>query len=241
MKKQIKHIVLWLLVILAAPAVAQNVGITATNSDGNLSRLDGKITGLIYHITVQANSSFFLQKDWVTGSVVREDDVVFENVRMRYQANDDELIGYNDQLRTLFIVDKETVKEFRIPSENGEMHFIKLYFDGFDKGERYFREIYNGTYKLLAFHFVDEVKITPYTDRQGIMRDTQYRPAINYYLYNEKSGFHRLQKRRKSFFKIFPEKKKEIRKLFRKNHVLLLDEQALTQAFNILEEAGIMK
>jgi hypothetical protein len=233
MKKQIKHITTWLLVILAAPAFAQNTG-------GSLSRLDGKITGVIYHISAMANSNFFLQKDWATGTIVLEDDIIFDNVRMRYQAMDDELVVYNDLLRTLFIIDKETVKEFRIPLENGEMHFIKLNYDGFGKGQRYFEQIYNGVYKLLGFYYVEEKKTAPFMS-QGIMRDTEYHLAVNYYLYSEKSGFNRLQMKRKSLYKVFPESKKEIRKLFRKNHVLISEKQGMIQAFKLLEDAGIMK
>lgn len=230
-----------LLVSLVAGAAAQNQSDVTGISSETLSRFDTKLTGVVYHISALANSNFFLQEDWGTGSIELEDGVVYENVRMRYHALKDELVAYNDRLRILFIVDKETVKAFNIPTQSGTQHFVKLYFDGFEQGEKYFREIYTGAAKLLAFHFVDEVKVSPFTDKQGFLRDTEYRFAVHYYLYNKNIGFERLLKKRRSFLKIFPERKKEIRKLFRKNHLIMFDERGMVQAVQLLEEAGILK
>ncbi|HKI89279.1 MAG TPA: hypothetical protein VKA38_09645 [Draconibacterium sp.] len=239
MKKQLKHITLWLLVVLAAPAVAQIPSLTSENTQSDLNRIDGKTTGVIYFITAEANNNFFLQKDWVTGIIELEDGTLFRNVRMRYQAHDDELIVYNNKQRTLFIIDKETVKSFTVQEGTRVHRFVKLYFDGFGKGERYFRELYDGTNKLLAFHFIDEVKINPYTDRYGMLRDKEYRPAVHYYLYNGKKGFSRLQMKRNSFLKVYPEHKKEVRKLFRKNHIFITGEEEMILAMKLLEESGI--
>ncbi|HKI87799.1 MAG TPA: hypothetical protein VKA38_02145 [Draconibacterium sp.] len=239
MKMQIKHITLWLLVVLAAPAVAQIPSLTSEATNTNLNRIDGKTTGVVYYVSAEANNNFFLQKDWVIGILKLEDGTIFRNVRMRYQAHDDELIVYNNNLRTLFIIDKEIVKSFTVQVGTKVIRFEKLYFDGFQKGDRYFQDLYKGTSKLLAFHFIDDVKINPYTDRYGILRDKEYRPAVHYYLYNEKNGFSRLLMKRKSFLKVYPEHKKEIRKLFRKNHVFITDEEGLILALKLLEDSGI--
>lgn len=241
MMKRIAHITLGLIWILSVPGAAQNYAVFPGDSLQELNRIDGKLTGVVYHINALANSNFFLQEDWISGIIELEDGVRFENVRIRYLARNDELVAYNNQLRTLFIVDKEKVKSFTMPTGKSNELFVKLYYDGFNPGERYFREIYNGAAQLLAFHFVDEVKISPFIDSQGIMRDAEYRFAQHYFLYNKKIGFVRLQQKRRSFLKIFPEQKKELRKLFRKNHLLVQNEHEMVLAVQLLEEAGILK
>ena len=241
MMRRIIHISLWFTWILAVPAAAQNYAVVPGNSFQKLNRIDGKLTGVVYHINALANSNFFLQEDWANGVIELEDGVKFDSVRIRYNARTDALVAYNSQLRTLFIVDKKKVKSFSIPTGNNLQHFVKLPYDGFNSGERYFREIYNGAVQLLAFHFVDEIKVSPFVDSQGIMRDTEYRFAQHYFIHNKNLGFVRVQKKRRSFLKLFPERKKEIRKLFRKNHILAQDEQGMIQAIQLLEEAGILK
>jgi hypothetical protein len=73
----------------------------------------------------------FYKKDWVEGTITLKDGDVFEGVRMRYMAFGDELVAYNSNIHALFIVDKNTVKQFTIktPLSSGsfaERKFINL-------------------------------------------------------------------------------------------------------------------
>lgn len=243
MIQTLKSILVACIVLFSFNGTAQILNSWPTYNQSS-NRLEGKLQGEIYYMSSLANNNFFLQKDWVTGSITLTDGDVFENVKLRYMAFGDELVAYNDNARTLFIVEKNTVKEYTFKSSgiglNVQRRFVNLDSLNLVGGKSYFEELYTGGAKLLAYHFVNAVKVTPYTDNTGIMRDTEYKAAVNYFLFTNKNELFRIQRKKASFYKIYPENKKEIRKLFRKNRISLIDQNSLIQAINLLDEAGIL-
>jgi hypothetical protein len=231
--------------LLSLNGSGQDLGFYLNQVDESSNRLQGKIRGENYYITALANSNFFLQKDWLDATVQLVDDDVFEGLKVRYLVFDDELVAFNEKMRSLYIVDKDIIKQFSIKerSSGGEFinrKFVKLFFDGGNGGWRFFEELYSGSYFLLADYYIEAMKVSPFADKMGVMRDTQYRLDVNYYMYSSDKGFSKLQKRRRSFYKIFPEHKKEIRKIFRQNRILLSNEKSMEQAFSLLDKAGLL-
>lgn len=240
-----KYIKIYLFIIFSAlfcaAGMAQKTGFYWYDLNETSNRLQGKLKGEIYSISALANDKFFYQQDWKVSTITLTDGDVFENVKLRYLAYGDQIIAYNDNVRTLFKIEKETVKQFTYKNEanNKEVKFVNVCSDQFYTGCRFFQEMYSGNSKLMGFHFVEEVKVSPYTDKQGIMRDSEYRMNTSYYLFNDKLGFVKIQKNRRSFIKNFPDKKREIKKLLRKNKQIIIDENSLIQAFILLDEAGL--
>jgi hypothetical protein len=185
---------------------------------------------------------FFYQQDWKVSTVTLTDGDVFENVKLRYLAYGDQIVAYNDNMRTLFKIEKETVKQFTYKNEetNTEMKFVNVCSEENFNGCRFFQELYSGNSKLMAFHFVEDIKVSPYTDKHGIMRDSEYRMNTSYFLFNDELGLIRIQKSRRSFIKNFQEKKREIKRLLRKNKQIIIDENSMIQAFTLLDEAGVL-
>jgi hypothetical protein len=241
-----KYMVLSLILLLHAVATAQNSGLYSRNLSGNSNRLQGKLTGEVFFLSLNSNSSHFLQQDWVEGTITLKDGDVFEGVRMRYKAVDDELVAYNSNIQTLFIVDKNTVKQFtyKVPSGSGtftERKFVNL--DSIDTylNRTFFEELYAGSAKLFAFYQIEEIKVSPYTDNTGKMRDTEFRLKTIYYMLSNKLGLTRIQLKNRSLFTLYPENKKEIRKILRKSRITITDEHSAIQAFNLLDENGFLK
>lgn len=235
------YTVIILFVLSSISGMTQNSGFYWNNLDESSNRLQGKITGEMYYISSVGNSNYFLQKDWVNGKIELEDGDVFDNIKVRYLAFGDELIAYNDRIRALFIVDKDVVKEFSINGANQSVReFVKLYFNGPNEGARFFEKLYSGTRLLLAFHHVDEVKVSPYANKYGIMRDTEFRLNVTYYMYSQGKGFVKLLAKRRSFLKVLPDNKKAIRKIFRQNKIVFLEERAMVKAVELLDGAGIL-
>lgn len=239
------HLFILLLAFFSIQGRSQNTGFYWNNLDESSNRLQGKMTGETYYISSLGNSNYFLQKEWLSGIIELEDGDIFKGIEVRYLAYGDELVAYNDKNNSLFIVDKDIVKQFSIiqlsnEGEAKERKFIKLFYDGMNERERYFEELYSGTCSLLAFHHVDAVKVSPYSDRQGIMRDTEYRLNVTYYKYSVNEGFSKMVRKKRAFLKIMPENTKEIRKIFRQNKIVLLDENTMIQAFRVLDEAGLL-
>ncbi len=242
----IKKIYLFILLLafFSFQAKSQGIRFYWNNLNESSNRLQGKLMGENYYISSLANSNYFLQKDWVDATIELVDGDIFDNVKVRYLAFGDELIAYNDKIRSLYIVDKNIVKQFTIQaiSNNGDIKdqkFIKLFYDRIAGGDRYFEELYSGTRSLLAFHHIEEVKVSPFTDKMGVMRDSEFRLNVTYYIYSTNNIFLKLQKKKRSFMKILPGHKKEIRKIFHQNKIILLDENSMVQAFTLLDKADL--
>jgi hypothetical protein len=243
MKPQIK--ILWVVLscLLTSAGMAQNSTIDWKVLNENSNRLEGKLTGLSYRIPPLANSTHFLQDKWVDGSILLEDGDSFENVRIRYLSFRDELVAYNPNLKLLFIVDKEKVNSFTFIYPQGQQKFVKLYFDAFvDGGYRYFDVKYQGTRWLVAFHYIYEEKTSVYRDAYGKLRDSRLKPKKTYFMYfPHDEQFRRVQEKRRWFVKLFPENKREVRRLFRRNNLRRFDEKQMVQAFQLLDEAGFFQ
>jgi hypothetical protein len=153
---------------------------------------------------------------------------------------------YNGNIKRLFIADKNTVKQFtfKTPLSSGnfaERKFINL--DSLDVflDRTYFEELYSGTVKLLVFYQIEDTKISPYVDRSGKMSDTEFKLKTIYYLLTDSIGLTRIQLKNRSLFSLYPENKKEIRRLLRKNRIAIVDEHSAIQAFKLLDDNGFLK
>jgi len=204
----------------------------------NSNRLKGKLSGTVFVLSSKSNSNYFLQNDWADGSITLEDDDVYDSLKVRYNAFEDKLVVYNDNLRNLFAVDKEKVKSFIVKNPAGNQKFVKYYYDGFPKGDRYFEVLYSGGRDFLVFREIVEEKTRPFVDKFGIMKDTRFKGKNTYFMYSPEAGFQKIRLRRSSVLNVFPENKREIRRLLRRNKVNIFDEKGMSRAFKLLDENG---
>ncbi len=241
-----KYLLFLLVVLLHLISAAQNSGLYSTNLEQNSNRLQGKLTGEVFYLSLTSNTSHFLQPDWIEGTITLKDGDVFEGIRMRYMAFGDELVAYNNNNHTLFIVDKNTVKQFtfKTPLKSGSFRgrkFINIDSLEIFPERNYFEELYSGKVKLLAFYQMGETKVSPYIDSTGKMCDTEYLLKTIYYAMSESKDLTRIHLKNRSLFILYPENKKEIRKLLRKNKINIIDEKTAVQAFDLLDANGFLK
>lgn len=232
-----------LVILIMTLAFTSRAQVSTLNWDAlgeNSNRLEGKLTGLAYRIPPLANRTHFLQDRWVGGSILLEDGDLFDDVRIRYLTFHDELVAYNPNLRQLFIVDKEKVKSFTFDYPQRQQKFIKLYFDAFvDAGYRYFDLKYQGSRWLVAFHYIYEEKISVHRDKYGKLKNSHLKPKKTWFMYfPEEEKFLRVQNKRRWFVKLFPENKREVRRMFRRNNLWRFNEKEMVRAFQLLDEAG---
>lgn len=202
----------------------------------NSNRFEGKLTGTVFVLSSKSNSNYFLQKDWADGSITLIDNDVFDGLKLRYNAFEDKLVVYNDNLRSLFTADKERVKSFTVKTSEGEHKFVKYYYNGFPKGDRYFEVLYSGGRDFLAFREIVEEKTRPFVDKFGIMKDTRFQGKTTYFMYSPKTGFQKIRLRRRSVLTVFPENKREIRRLLRRNKVNNFEEKGMIRTFELLDK-----
>lgn len=241
-----KYLLFHFVVLLHMISMAQNSGLSGVNLTQNSNRLQGKLTGEVFYLSLTSNTSHFLQPDWIEGTITLKDGDVFEGIRMRYMAFGDELVAYNSNNHALFIVDKNTVQQFtfKTPLKSGnfaERKFINLDSLEIFTDRTYFEELYSGKVKLLAFYQIGETKVSPYIDSTGKICDTEYLLKTIYYVMSGSKDLTRVQLKNRSLFILYPENKKEIRKLLRKNKIDIIDESSAVRAFDLLDVNGFIK
>lgn len=202
------------------------------------NRLEGKLTGTVFVLSSKSNSNYFLQNEWVQGSITLDDNDFYDGIKMRYNAFEDKLVVYNDNLRSLFTVDKERVRSFTVNTLDGEHKFVRYFYNGYPAGERYFEVLYSGNRDFLAFREIVEEKTRPYVDKFGIMKDIRFKENSTYFLYSPETGFKKIRLRRRSVLNVFPENKREIRRLLRRNKVNNFEEKGMIRAIELLDKNG---
>lgn len=237
--KNTKYIITLVLAAFSCYVQAQISGLDYKMLNASSNRMEGKLKGDVYYISAEANSYHFLT-GWSIGKIFLEDNDIFEDAELRFLISENELIFYNKRLRSLYKIDKEIVYKFMLNDRGQTRIFEKLYFDGMNSGQRFFEILYQGEKTLLANHSIDEIKVRPYNDSNGVLRDTEFRKKTTYYLFSEDSAFEKITPKRRSFYRLFAKQKKEIRKIFRRNGISFQSQNDLIQAVALLENNGIL-
>lgn len=220
---------------------AQDMGIDAYDLSSKSNNLQGKMLGEVHTLSSEANYYFLYPDDWVPGSVTFVNGDVHENLQLRYQAYEDELISYNDNGRFLYLVEKELVEGFSFEDGNRTRKFVRLTEDNNQESSMYLEELYKADLSLMVNWYIYEQTVSPYVDRNGITRAVDYQLHKDYYLLTKEQGLHKIRLKKRALFTQFPEHKKEIRKLLRKNNLFVNDELSMVKALNLLQENGITK
>jgi hypothetical protein len=199
----------------------------------------GKLTGTVYYTPPSGNSEIFIEKDWMPGSILLTDGDLFEGEWVNYYMMGDELVVFNGDLKQLVTIDKEKVKEFSMDVPEGTRRFIKV---GESARSRYYEQVYKGTYSLLIFHYIFIQKNKPYHDESGNLKHTRLLKRSHFYMYSHDDGsLHFLQKNHRALIQQLSGSKKEMRRVLRKSRLQGSKEEKLIKAFQVLDEAGLMK
>lgn len=218
---------------------AQDLGIATYNLISDSYNLQGKLLGEVYMLGSEANLYFLYPDDWVPGSVTLVNGNVHENLELRYQAFEDELISYNENGRFLYLVEKELVKSFTFEDGNRTRKFIRLTINNNQQTNMYLEELYKGDVSLMVNWYIYEQSVSPYVDRNGVTRAVDYQLNKDYYLYTEQDGLNKIRLNKRALFSQIPERKKEIRKLLRRNKLIVNSELSMVKALNMLKENNL--
>ena len=161
---------------------------------------------------------------------------------MRYSSYRDELIYYNSAISAQIIIDKITLKGFSFTDNNGVKRvFRQQYYDGFLNGNRYFEVLCDGNISLLVYRKVVLQTCSVYADPSGVQKNMSYQEAYNYYLYSCEKGYEPIRIGKNSLLSKFDmPAQKSIKKLLRKNKVVISNETGFVKAWNLLEGSGFL-
>lgn len=183
----------------------------------------------------------FLNEKFVPGEIEFLDGTKSGNIGLRYSSYRDEVIYFNTAISAQIIIDKISLNGFTFTDDNGKKRiFRRQYYDGYLHGERYFEVLSDGDVSLLAYRKVVLLIGPTYTDLNGKQKSMSYQEAYNYYIYNSKNGYELIKINRSSLLAKFNKPtQKLVRKLLRKNKVLINDEAGFVKAWDLVKENGI--
>lgn len=187
------------------------------------------------------SGSPFLNDKFSTGEIEFLDGTKMDNIGLRYSSYRDEIIYYNTAISAQIIIDKISLNGFSITDDNGiKRVFRRQYYNGYSPGERYFEVLSDGDVALLVYRKVVLQVCPPYNDKAGILKNMSYQEAYNYYLYNSKKGYELIRINKSSLLSKFDKPtQKTVKKLLRKNDVMVNDEPGFVAAWNLIKENGI--
>ena len=204
--------------------------------------LNHKLVGKQYYAMIVPDGSVFLFDEWKTGYVILDNGDRYDDLSLKYNIYYDELIHINDRSLNMIMLDKNTISEFGFYDVGGgeSMVFTKTTFPQEQDEKYYFRQMYNGKLKLVVRHKSLEEQTLPYKDKYGLMRNTTYNTYTDYYLVFPENRFEKFNLKRRSFVDLFAgdkERKKEVKRLLRQNHIYFENNLETIRAVSLVEEA----
>ena len=199
----------------------------------------GKMIGTKYIYSLHSSTNYFFHKDWYKGTLMASDGEVYSEIALRYDAFNDELVVYNNSVKGLFVVDKFSVDAFTVKTpHNGMQYFRRMSLAELDNKEHYFEIIYSGNVSLVSFHRITEHKISLYTNQFGQPDNREYiLSAQNFLLFQDQTA-RRLSAGKRSVLSLFPERKRELRRLLKLNQIEDFSIGGIPKVVELLEKEG---
>jgi hypothetical protein len=201
------------------------------------NRNDERIRGTRFIAYPNYSGKSYLNDKFVLGEIELNDGTKIGNIGINYSTYRDELIYYNSSIPAQIQIDKISLKGFSITDNYGKKRvFHRQYCSGSLHDECYFEILSEGTVSLLVYRKVNLESCDTYQSKSGLA----YQPAYLYFLFSAEKGYLPVNLTRGSLLSKFNKpNQKLVKKLLRKNGVMLNDETGFIKAWNLIMEKGV--
>jgi len=197
-----------------------------------------KLTGASF-VEKRYHGTPFVTPDWTKSTIVLSTGDTIVGEKIKYNGYSDEVVWINQNNFNKFTLDKPNIKEFWIQSDSTHSaHYKQIPVPIYPNNQKVFLETtYEGNVALYIHHRIRRTGI--YTEKY---EDLDYQLDVltlnNIYLFKLPDGrwieMHKLRKRH--FLKYFPEQKKAIMQLAKKNHLSFDVEDECIQLLHIIDQ-----
>jgi hypothetical protein len=220
-----------LLFFLSIVGIFFSAGVYAqqTNKTGQASE---KIRGARFIPYPNYTGKPYLYDKFLMGEIELTDGTKISNLGLSYSTYRDELIYYNSSISAQVVIDKISLNGFTIKEPNGNIrHFIRQYCGEYMHDHSYFELLSKGKISLLAYRKVNLETCNTYYSKSGMA----YGPAYSYFLYAKEKGYTPVNLTKNSLLSKFSKpNQKIVRKLLRKNGIVIADESGFIEAWNLI-------
>lgn len=223
------YLLLVFVLFFTAGVFAQSVGLNNQNND--------KIRGTRFIPYANFSGKPYLYDKFLKGEIELTNGTKITNLGLSYSTYRDELIYYNSAVSAQIIIDKLSLNGFSISETNGRVrYFCRQLCSEYMHGECYFEILSEGKISLLVYRKVNLETCNTYYSKTGLA----YEPAYSFFLYSPKQGYMPVNLSRNSLVSKFSKpNQKIVRKLLRKNGVVIEDEESFINAWNLIKEREI--
>ena len=199
-----------------------------------------KLTGFKYNYDAHSSAHYFFQPDWYSGTLLTREGETHEGIRLRYDAFNDELIAYNENIKGLFVVDKFRVNEFTIRHpRSGDQVFRRLPLTAMGQKEHYYQVLYEGNITLLRRNRIIEKKTSLYKNKYGKLDNRDYVLVQVSFIITPDNEVLRIFPGRRSITGLFPDRKKEVRKVLREYNIVDYSIDGIPLIVRVLDNEGL--
>jgi len=236
-EKAKKGLFLGLLVLIMLSVQAQrpyNVNVELTTESNTINyKLPGQ---QFYPIYVPSGSEFY-DDQWMIGYVILENEDRYDSLMLKYNTYRDEIITVNDRARTMIMLDKDAITEFGLYEMPGvTKRFKKMDLDKIPKAEHYFNLPYDGNLKFAVWYRTLEETTAPFKDKNGYLQISDFVLRHNYYILFPDGQFEKFKLNRQSLIQLFPDHKREIRRMLRRDRNWVKTEDDAARAIEMIEK-----
>ena len=180
------------------------------------------------------SGSPYMTDKFVNGEIEFLDGTKIGNLGLRYSTYQDAIIYYNSVISAQIIIDKISLNGFSFTDEKGVKRvFRRQYYNGLMHEERFFEVLSDGKVSLLVYRKVDLETCDTSYNKFGLA----FQPSFYYYIYSAEKGYSPIKMNRSSLLSKFNKpNQKLVRKILRKNKVLIEDEHSFISAWNLIKD-----
>lgn len=225
-----------LLFFLSIVGIFFSAGVYAQQTN-TTSQTSGKIRGARFIPYPNYAGKPYLYDKFLMGEIELTDGTRISNLGLSYSTYRDELIYYNSAISAQIVIDKISLNGFTIHELNGKSrHFCRQFCAEYMHDQCYFEILSKGEISLLAYRKVNLEQCNTYYSKSGLA----YEPAYSYFLYSTAKGYSPVNPTRNSLLSKFSKpNQKIVRKLLRKNGIVIADESGFVEAWNLIREKEI--
>lgn len=236
-----KHLYIAFLLICFSISAQNGVTSSITKID---SLFTPKLTGEIYFSEPEHLGSLFYNNKYVKSKILLSTDVMVYDELLKYDGYQDEVIWFNHANHRQYKLDKSFISDFWIrDSLNNPVHFKRINVNESNSHRHdFFAEV--ATAGKISLYIQRRV-VSP--TNEAVSRNDKYyfikvfEPMPLYYIQLPSNKYLKMSRlSRRSFLNLFPEQKKQISKLVRKNHLNLKTETGLMEIIDLMSMDGIV-
>jgi hypothetical protein len=198
------------------------------------------LTGKVYIEPRNLDGDQYNGKTWELCKIIMSDGRIKQGEKLKYNGYIDEFIWLNRSNYAQIQIDKSTISDVYFTNQDGSKNHYKLINlrdEIEDKRDHKFVEVLQeDTFSAYVLRRVPVIGTKIVYKDEKMYEDIVIKAKPVYLIKTDKGDILRLNKlRKKTFITLFPQKKKELSKLLRVNHIDIREESGFAKAVQMLE------